>query len=584
MKRSRQVPGWSVLVTALIIAVVAAAAISALRWQADKMRQAEILLIRLEAQANRLSSLEDRAISEQELAVKVAEEVQAVRSQTEQIFDQVTQLAPSGQNLQLVYQSYDRYITATDEEFRLIQAGQFAQARAVDEQRVDPSFAVFSQAIATISTTYHDTARRTLQQADQGSALTLITAAVAIGLLFWRFNQAQRQAELQLVRAEQRVLRQNEERFRSLVQNASDVILILAEDRTIRYASASLYRNLGYQSEDWVRTNLLNWVHPDHAPQLPASLSECLSNPGVTPAIALQLQHHDGHWCWVEAIGNNRLSDSSVGGIVVNFRDITERKRSEAELRTFVEQLERSNRELEDFARVASHDLQEPLRKIQAFGDRLQARCSEALSDQGRDYLERMQQAAHRMQTLINDLLTFSRVTTKAQPFVTVNLTTVAQAVLVDLEVRIEQTGGYVKLDELPMIEADPLQMRQLLQNLIVNALKFHRNGEPPVVKLRSQSHPELNPGNYPGSNLFCSIIVEDNGIGFDQKYLDRIFTVFQRLHGRTEYSGSGVGLAICRKIAERHNGSITANSTPGQGATFIVTLPLTQANSEYRP
>ena len=251
-----------------------------------------------------------------------------------------------------------------------------------------------------------------------------------------------------------------------------------------------------------------------------------------------------------------------------------------AALRLANARLQSSNRELQDFAYVASHDLQEPLRKIQAFGDRLQTKCAEALSEQGRDYLERMQSAARRMHTLINDLLLFSRVTTHVDPFVPVDLDTVAHEVVNDLEVRLEQTAGRVEIGRLPTIEADPTQMRQLFQNLIGNALKFCRVEEPPLVQICG----EVRPGQ-PGSAVanvsdtaYCHLTVADNGIGFDEKYLDRIFQVFQRLHGRSIYEGTGIGLAVCRKIVERHRGSITAQSIPGQGATFLVLLPISHA------
>jgi PAS domain S-box-containing protein len=243
------------------------------------------------------------------------------------------------------------------------------------------------------------------------------------------------------------------------------------------------------------------------------------------------------------------------------------------------QELTRSNAELQQFASIASHDLQEPLRKIQAFGDRLKTKCNEALTEQGRDYLDRMQNAAGRMQTLIDDLLMLSRITTKAQPFVPVDLAQVIQEVLSDLEVRIDETKGQVEVGSLPTIEADSLQMRQLLQNLIGNALKFHPKTEPPKVRIYSQllNDEEQQPTGNSITPTHCQIVVEDNGIGFDEKYLDRIFNVFQRLQGRSEYEGTGMGLAICRKIAERHGGSLTAESTPGQGATFIVTLPIKQ-------
>jgi PAS domain S-box-containing protein len=265
--------------------------------------------------------------------------------------------------------------------------------------------------------------------------------------------------------------------------------------------------------------------------------------------------------------------------------DITERKAAEEKLTKFAAQLEQNNRELQEFAFVASHDLQEPLRKVRAFGDRLKTKCGANLTDDGRDYLERMLNAARRMQTLIEDLLSFSRVSTRAQPFVPVDLNIVAREVISDLEVRIEQVRGKVEVSHLPTLEADPTQMRQLLQNLIGNALKFHRNDTPPAVKVRA----EIVPGGDTdrirrglGAALSkCQLCVEDNGIGFEEKYLDRIFTVFQRLHGRGEYEGTGVGLAICRKIALRHGGDITAKSQPGAGTTFIVTLPMLQPRTQ---
>ncbi len=247
-----------------------------------------------------------------------------------------------------------------------------------------------------------------------------------------------------------------------------------------------------------------------------------------------------------------------------------DRKQAEGQLRLFNEKLQQSNRELQDFAYVASHDLQEPLRKVQAFADRLSTKYGDALEGSGLDYLERMRSAAERMQKLIQDLLTFSRVATKTQPFVSVNLDTVTREVLSDLEIAVEQSGATVELENLPLVDADPVQMRQLMQNLIGNALKFRRRDAAPVIQISAQK-----------DDNFFQITVKDNGIGFDEKYLDRIFTVFQRLHGRAEYEGSGVGLAVCRKIAERHNGVITARSIAGEGAAFIVSLPLKQTNTE---
>jgi signal transduction histidine kinase len=260
--------------------------------------------------------------------------------------------------------------------------------------------------------------------------------------------------------------------------------------------------------------------------------------------------------------------------------EVEERQRVNAVLTALTTRLEQSNRELQDFASVASHDLQETLRKIQAFGDRLRSKFAEPLGADGRDYVDRMHSAAARMQTLINDLLSFSRVSTRAQPFAAVDLNGVVREVVGDLEARIESSGGTVEVGQLPTIEADAVQMRQLFQNLIANALKFKREGVAPVVSVTASMPGAMptevgTPANGDGHPGNVEIRVADNGIGFEEKYLDRIFNVFQRLHGREQYEGTGIGLAVCRKIAERHGGSITASSRPGEGTTFIVTLPV---------
>ncbi len=285
----------------------------------------------------------------------------------------------------------------------------------------------------------------------------------------------------------------------------------------------------------------------------------------------------DGSTFAVEYVRTPILEKEKVVGAVVIFKDITERKRTEETLARKAAELARSNAELEQFAYVASHDLQEPLRKIQAFGDRLKSKCDAAHLQDGRDYLERMQSAAARMQTLINDLLTFSRVISATQPFVPVDLAAVTKEVLTDLEVRIEQTKANVEVGPLPVIEGDPLQMRQLLQNLVGNALKFQPPGSQPVIQIKAQTIKSPFAGGPDAVPIdeVCELIVQDNGIGFDEKYLDKIFAMFQRLHGRSEYEGTGVGLAVCRRITDRHGGTITARSKPGAGASFIVALPM---------
>jgi light-regulated signal transduction histidine kinase (bacteriophytochrome) len=240
------------------------------------------------------------------------------------------------------------------------------------------------------------------------------------------------------------------------------------------------------------------------------------------------------------------------------------------QLESQAKELKRSNEDLEQFASVASHDLSEPLRKVQMFSRQLHDSEAEHLSAAGHDYLRRMGDAAERMESLIRDLLEFSRVTTRGHPFALVDLEQVFREVESDLEGTLDSTGGRIEIGGLPTVEADPLQMRQLAQNLLANALKFGREGIPPVVTVT---------GEFEGRHAI--VTVSDNGIGFDPQYSDRIFQVFERLHGRSSYAGTGIGLALCRKIAERHGGGIEADGRPGAGATFTVTLPVIQPGGE---
>jgi two-component system sensor kinase FixL len=279
--------------------------------------------------------------------------------------------------------------------------------------------------------------------------------------------------------------------------------------------------------------------------------------------------------------------EKNANTILLAIEDITERKLIEEKLRIYAAKVERSNRELQDFAQVASHDLQEPLRKILSFGDRIKSRAGESLDEECRDYLQRMFNAAARMQSLITDLMSFSRIATTGQPFERIDLGLIAREVSNDLESNIEKTGGRVDIEDLPTIDADATQMRQLLQNLISNSLKYHREGVPPIVRVYSQRLDARTPESMDSGALarqLFQLLVTDNGIGFDEKYLDRIFTVFQRLHKKGQYEGTGVGLAICRRIVDRHSGTITARSIPGEGTTFVVTMPLLQPQEVEAP
>ncbi|HEX2570146.1 MAG TPA: PAS domain S-box protein [Polyangia bacterium] len=381
---------------------------------------------------------------------------------------------------------------------------------------------------------------------------------------------AQRQAERMLQRQLEQ-LRASEERFRLLVGSVKDyAIFNLDPEGHVETWNLGAERINGYRPEEIIGRHFSAFYPPeDAAAGKPAQELAAATAEGRYEEEGLRVRK-DGTRYWAHVIVTAlRDETGALRGFAKVTRDVSERKRLDEERQRFLERLERSNRELQDFALIASHDLQEPLRKVQMFGDRLKEEFAATLGPQGQDYLARMQNAAARGQTLIRGLLAYSRVTTKAQPAVPVNLEVVAREVVGDLEARLVSVGGRVDVGALPELEADPLQMRQLFQNLIGNALKFHRADVPPVIRVRAEA---LGAGPERWRLEFA-----DNGIGFEEKYVDRIFKLFQRLHERGVYEGAGMGLAICRKIVERHQGTITARSTPGAGSTFVVELPAKQ-------
>ena len=358
------------------------------------------------------------------------------------------------------------------------------------------------------------------------------------------------------------------------------VFVVNAADRTIIACNQAVERIFGYTRKEVLGRNSA-FLYVDERAYEKAGLEifSSLDRGGVHNG-QYSLKRKDGTIFPVEWTIKEIVDDSGHRTQVVSIgRDITERKRRDEEVKDYIRKLEQSNRGLDEFAYVASHDLQEPLRKIRMFGDRLKAKFADSLTQDGLDYLDRMINASRRLQNLVNSLLSYSRLTSKTKLLMPVNLKEIIAEALSNLEARLEASGGTVQVEDLPVIEADRQQMLQLIQNLLSNALKFHREGVPPEVKIAGRNLPAENKyrdRRFP-RNGRCEIRVEDNGIGFDEKYLARIFSPFQRLHGRSEYEGVGMGLAICRKIVEQHHGNITATSRSGIGSTFIVTLPVEQ-------
>ncbi len=258
--------------------------------------------------------------------------------------------------------------------------------------------------------------------------------------------------------------------------------------------------------------------------------------------------------------------------ILLAIEDVTKLRETDARLAQQREELQRSNEALDEYAALTAHDLQEPMRKVLSFGDMLASSAGAALDGESRLHLQRMLNAASRMRTLINDLLVYSQVSTRVARFEPTDLGLIAREVVQDLDTAIAEAGGRVELGPLLEVEADALQIRQLMQNLFSNAIKYRRPDVPPVVRITCEST----------NGVTCTLTVSDNGIGFKQEYAEKIFKMFERLHNRAQYGGSGIGLAICRRIVERHGGAIAATSTPGQGATFTVSLPLRHATQSY--
>ena len=351
--------------------------------------------------------------------------------------------------------------------------------------------------------------------------------------------------------------------YRVLVESINEGALILSSDDSIYYCNSSFSEMVKAPIEKIIGTGLEHHIDQRSICKVKELLREVRASGSAIDEFLLK--RADGTTMPVN-LSLRLVSLPTFQGLCAIVTDLTVRKRAEEELRMTADKLRRSNEDLQDFAFIASHDLQEPLRKIQSFSDLIIQNNLEMLDDKGRDYLRRMHGSAKRMQQFIRDLLKYSRVASRSEPTKVVDLNEVAAEAVADLEFSLEQQSGKVDIADLPAIEAEKAQVRQVFQNLIANSLKF-RGEQNPRIRIYSRHNDNE-----------CRIFIEDNGIGFDEKYLGKIFLPFQRLHGRSEYEGTGMGLAICRKIVERHGGSITAKSKPGEGSVFIITLPIKQA------
>ncbi len=365
-------------------------------------------------------------------------------------------------------------------------------------------------------------------------------------------------------------LRSSEEQFRTAFDFAGIGMAIARLDERCLQVNRAIRDLVGYGEGELLDQSLRAITHPDDREADLGEMRRLLDGEARSFQLEKRFLHKEGDLVWVrQTVAIVRDAADKPAHFISQVEDITVQKQALEQLSESAGQLREKNAELQEFVYAASHDLQEPLRKIQAFGDRLMTRAAARLEAEENDYLSRMQGAAARMQALIEALLSYSRVTTTDREFQNTDLNQVLHAVLQDLELRIEKTSGRVECDPLPTLAVDDVQLRQLFQNLIGNALKYHRPDATPLVTITTR---ELPPGDG-RSRREWEFTVADNGIGFEPRYAETVFGVFQRLHGRGEFEGTGVGLAICRRIVERHGGRIHAESTPGAGSRFIFTI-----------
>ena len=532
--------------------------------------------LQYQMQEARRQALYSLTTADANLQVEYAEESRASDSKVLKLVNDIANSNIQGlKNTELIEKltrDWNTYLATRNETISLILEGRNSEAMALDLKNGLPQFNGIRADLLLLKDQYKAESDKQINEDATASNSTYVKTMVLRILTLLLTGWAMFAVQRKMLKAVEKKADQAEEAqafSEAIISNAGEGIVVYDRDLKFLVWNQAMERFTGISSEQVIGKSVLNISPWGNSEGIDYQLELALNGETVKSS-DVPTDLSNGSRRWHSALYSpQRNSKGEIIGVICMISDITQRKHDEEELRTASIRLEQSNRELQDFAFVASHDLQEPLRKIQAFGDRLKTKYGATLDETALDYLQRMQGAAARMQTLIHDLLTFSRVTSKSKPFESVDLEEITRAVLSDLEIRIEQTGATVDVAPLPVIDADPTQMRQLIQNLLSNALKFQ--------KLEVKPHIKIAADRVTSTADFCEITVTDNGIGFEEKYADRIFTLFQRLHGRSEYEGTGVGLAVCRRIVERHGGQIKAESVPQEGAKFTISIPARQ-------
>lgn len=363
----------------------------------------------------------------------------------------------------------------------------------------------------------------------------------------------------------ERALIEGEKRFRAMADTASMMVGLINAEQKLIYTNKKSLEYLGGNYEEVINTSWIPYIHPEDLPRIMAMLQDSYPNRKYFQ-YECRLRRADGMYRWILGDGSPIVADGEFIGFLGTAIDIHDRKESEKALLDYAQRLEQSNKELEHFATIASHDLQEPLRKVMLFSEHLKFVSQGVLNTEALDDIERMQRATQRMQGLISDLLDLSRITRRGHVFKSTDIAYVLREVLADLSYKIKESQAQINIEteSLPVLEADSSQMHQMFYQLIDNALTFSRAEVTPIIHISAK----------PRNATSYEITVSDNGQGFRQEYAERIFDTFVRLHHTKDYPGTGIGLALVRKIVERHGGTIVAEGIPGQGATFRIILP----------
>ncbi|MFM2224722.1 MAG: hypothetical protein RJA07_924 [Bacteroidota bacterium] len=380
-----------------------------------------------------------------------------------------------------------------------------------------------------------------------------------------KLQEADRQKELILEerKAAADAIIRSEVRFRSLIENSSNLLLLTNQKGMVEYASPAMQQLCGYTQNEKGNRSIITSIHSEDEKIAKEQLAEALQKPNVPIVSSIRKQQQDGNYIWMESTVTNMLAIEGVNAIVINYHDLTERKKAEQAqaLEIIIKNMETKNKELEQFTYIASHDLQEPLRTVSNFAGILSSEYVEALDDMGKKSLSFIVDATDRMRNLISALLDFSRIGKNAQ-LKEVDCNILVQEVCNDLDSLIKQNNAVITIEPLPKIKGYETELRLLFQNLIGNSIKYRKSDISPVIKISSLYEAEHH-----------KFIVKDNGIGFDPKFKEKIFILFQRLHTPKEYSGTGIGLAHCKKIIDLHNGEIWADSELGMGSSFFFTI-----------